>query len=426
MALAGAALSQMPVRDPGLPSGPARAGNPLPDLSAGQLQFFNEGKDAFAEVGFVQNAPPGADAGLGPRFNSDSCVSCHSQPAAGGSSPAINPLIQVASKLGARNQIPWFLSADGPAREVRFIRRPDGSADGGVHNLFVITGRQDARGCNLAQEDFSDRSNLVFRIPTPIFGAGLIEAIPDSVLERNLSENAMAKANLGISGRLNRSDNDGTVSRFGWKAQNKSLHIFAGEAYNVEQGVSNPVFPQEREEARGCAFGLTPDDGLDFEVGEMDDVTLFTAFMRFLAPPARGPVDTAAAAGQNVFSAVGCALCHTPSLQSGTSGIRALSNKPVPLYSDLALHRMGPGLADQISQGGARGDDFRTAPLWGLGQRVFFLHDGRARDLVDAIQAHASDGNGRFAASEANGVIRRFNQLTPEAKQQLLSFLRTL
>ena len=113
-------------------------------------------------------------------------------------------------------------------------------------------------------------------------------------------------------------------------------------------------------------------------------------------------------------------------MQTGTTGIPALNNKTAALYSDLAVHRMGPGLADQISQGAARGDEFRTAPLWGLGQRIFFLHDGPTKDLVEAIQAHASDGNGRFGPSEANGVIRRFNQLPPEARQQLLRFLRSL
>jgi CxxC motif-containing protein (DUF1111 family) len=422
----GTAVSQISVLDPGLRPGLATTGDPLRGLSAGQMQFFTNGREAFEETNFVKDPPADGDPGLGPRFNSDSCVSCHAHPAVGGTSPPVNPLFEIAGRRNGRNQIPWFITRDGPVREARFIRYPDGSPDGGVHNLFVITGRSDAPGCNIAQENFSNRSNLSFRIPTPVFGAGLIEAISDLSLERNLADHRSLKASLGISGRYNRSDNDGTVSRFGWKAQVKSLHIFSGEAYNVEQGVSNPVFPQERDETSACAFSLTPEDGVDFEHGEVDDITLFTAFMRFLGPPARGPVDSAAAEGQRVFNNIGCALCHTPSLQTGTVGISALNNKPVPLFSDLALHRMGPGLADHIRQGVAGGDEFRTAPLWGLGQRIFLLHDGRTKDLVEAIQAHASEANSQYPASEANEVVRRFNRIGPEAKQQLLRFLRSL
>jgi CxxC motif-containing protein (DUF1111 family) len=104
----------------------------------------------------------------------------------------------------------------------------------------------------------------------------------------------------------------------------------------------------------------------------------------------------------------------------------ALRNKPVNLYSDLLLHGMGPGLADDIPQVQAGPDEFRTAPLWGLGQRLFFLHDGRTTDLVEAIQAHASPGNGKFRASEANGVVGAYNRLHEPQKQDLLNFLRSL
>jgi CxxC motif-containing protein (DUF1111 family) len=148
--------------------------------------------------------------------------------------------------------------------------------------------------------------------------------------------------------------------------------------------------------------------------------------MRFLAPPERGSTNNSVQSGQAVFSQVGCALCHTPSLQSGSNYVASLSQKPVNLYSDLAVHGMGPGLADGIQQGNAAGDEFRTAPLWGLGQRVFFLHDGRTRDLLEAIRDHASGPNNQVGPSEANGVIRRFNQLSPGDQQNLLNFLRSL
>jgi CxxC motif-containing protein (DUF1111 family) len=414
------------VRDPGVRGGPPAAGEPLPGLTTGQRNFFVEGKDAFEETNFVKDPPPGGDPGLGPRFNSDSCGSCHAQPAIGGSSPAVNPQIEVATKLGAINKIPWFLSQDGPVREVRFVRRPDGSPDGGVHALFVIAGRSDAPRCNIAQEDFSNRSNLAFRIPTPVFGGGLIEAVPDYLIEENLRNDSAQKGSLGITGRLNRSGNDGTITRFGHKAQVKSLHEFSAEAYNVEQGVTNNMFPHERDETRNCSYNQTPEDSVDFETGGVDDIALFAAFMRFLAPPTPAPSNTDIADGFNAFRSVGCHLCHSPSLRTGDHSVAALRNKNVPLYSDLALHAMGPGLADGIAQGHAAGDEFRTAPLWGLGKRIFFLHDGRSKDLVEAILAHKSRSDGRYRDSEANQIVDRFRALPDSSKRKLLVFLRSL
>jgi CxxC motif-containing protein (DUF1111 family) len=152
--------------------------------------------------------------------------------------------------------------------------------------------------------------------------------------------------------------------------------------------------------------------------------------MRFLAPPTPSTSKpggaTSIANGRKVFQTVGCALCHTPTMQTGNSTVAALRNKPVNLYSDLMLHNMGSGLADDILQVQAGPDEFRTAPLWGLGQRLFFLHDGRTSDLVEAIQAHAGAASGRFPASEANGVIGAFSRLPEQQKQDLLNFLRSL
>ena len=176
----------------------------------------------------------------------------------------------------------------------------------------------------------------------------------------------------------------------------------------------------------------------------LSDIEKFSLFMRFLAPPAPSATVPGGAAsitrGRQVFSDIGCALCHTPSLQTGTTTVAALSNQPVALFSDLAVHRMGPKLADNILQGNAGPDEFRTAPLWGLGQRIFLLHDGRTTDLVQAIQAHSSGGNpwafgafseaftgaSAFAPSEANRVIENYGQLGDSAQQDLLNFLRSL
>jgi CxxC motif-containing protein (DUF1111 family) len=413
-------------RDPGVRTGPPSAGSSLGGLTTGQLSYFLNGQTTFSETIYVNNAPSGADNGLGPRFNSTSCVSCHAFPAIGGSSPPVNPQIAAATAMGARNHVPSFLSSTGPVREVRFKTKSDGTPDGGVHDLFVISGRSDAQGCSIQQEDFSNASNLSFRIPTPTFGAGLIEAITDTTLRNNLAANAAMKAALGITGKLNTSGNDGTVTRFGWKAQNKSLEIFSGEAYNVESGVTNRLFPQERDETPGCQFNALPEDNINFNTGDSDDLILFSSFMSFLAPPSRGPITSSVTNGANVFATTGCVLCHTPSLTTGQSAVASLNQKTAALYSDLAVHGMGPGLADSVQQGAAAGDEFRTAPLWGLGQRLFFLHDGRTSDLLQAIGAHSSNGNSQFPASEANAVIRRFQQLSNSDTQDLLNFLRSL
>ena len=432
--------------DPGVREGDAGAGGPIDGVSLGELAFFVAGREQFEEVQSVQGTltpqgmipdpgtPPGTDPGLGPRFNLDSCGGCHAQPATGGTSPSVNPQVAVANLAGATNRIPFFVKPNGPVREARFQFKPDGTRDGGVHNLFTISGRLDAPRCNISQPNFdlaAAQYNLIFRIPSPVFGAGLIEAIPDATIIENKNANYYWKLALGISGRENRSGNDGTITRFGWKAQNKSLEIFAGEAYNVEQGVTNDLFPQERDETPSCRFNATPESRADLETGELSDVTLFAVFMRFLAPPTPAAPTSAAEAdsiarGRAKFESIGCALCHTPSLQTGKSASPALSGKDVNLFSDLLLHNMGPGLADDILQGNARGDEFRTAPLWGLGQRIFFLHDGRTTDLRQAIMAHKSWGNFYFRSSEANVVIDRFDALGGADTQDIFNFLRSL
>ena len=421
-------------KDPGVRGGPAGAGDPLPGLTGYQGDYFQVGKEDFEEA-------EEADEGMGPRMNLDSCVGCHSQPATGGSSPAVNPQIAFAS--GGTDSVPPFLSLNGPVREARFVRNKDGSPDGGVHALFTISGREGADGCSIKQPDFAAQMaarNVVFRIPTPTFGAGLIELIPDWAILANRASAASAKTALGIrgranfavagrtiSGQTNSNGNDGTIARFGWKAQNKSLLLFAGEAYNVEMGISNDLFQTERDETEGCRSVDAPNSVTDTDmttaVDAVSSIEKFAFFMRFLAPPIPF-VDPANAVsignGAKVFQSVGCVYCHTPSFTTSKSRIAALSLQPVNLFSDLLVHDMGVGLADGISQGGANGREFRTAPLWGLGQRIFFLHDGRASDLVTAIKAHAS------GFSEANVAVSNYLKQTERQKQDLLNFLRSL
>jgi CxxC motif-containing protein (DUF1111 family) len=427
-------LSGMPradfrsAKDPGPRGGTGYAGAALDGLTTEQIAMFNTGLDDFEEEETVKN-------GVGPRFNFVSCAGCHAQPAVGGTSPAVNPLFRVVGDLGfgAQNVIPSFIRLNGPVREARFQFNSDGSRDGGVHAIFVISGHPDAGDCAIKQEDFErqvNNRNIAFRIPTPTFGAGLIEQIQDSTIVANLSANSSTKASLGISGRANRSGNDGTITRFGWKAQNKSLQIFSAEAYNVEMGITNESFQQERDETPNCQKATVPND-VTASVSQLNAVDNFANFQRFLAPAKPSTTSPGGSfsinRGRQQFTGLGCALCHTPTLKTNpNSTVAALAGQYAYLYSDLAVHAMGPGLADDIQQGSARGDEFRTAPLWGLGQRLFFLHDGRTDDLVDAIQAHRSGGNTKFGPSEANAVIDRYNRLNWDDQQDLLNFLRSL
>ena len=425
-------------RDPGVRGGTAGAGAPLDGLTENELRFFERGKEDFNDEERVRD-------GLGPRMNLDSCGGCHAQPAIGGTSPALNPQVAFASKFGGTDFVPPFVLIDGPVREARFVRNADGTPDGGVHALFTITGWSGADGCNILQPDFARQManrNVIFRIPTPVFGAGLIEQIPDNAILANRDAQGARKRDLGIrgranfrvagraiSGQTNNNGNDGTISRFGWKAQNVSMLLFSGEAYNVEMGITNELFQNERDLTPECQFNTVPNDTQDLDATDALAATPaiqhFANFQRFLAPPV--PVaDTpgggeSIARGRNLFDAVGCALCHTPSLPTAAnSTVAALRGKVANLYSDLLVHDMGVGLADGVSQGQAGPREFRSAPLWGLGQRIFFLHDGRTSDLVQAIRQHRSEG------SEAYRVVNNYDNLRESLKQDLLNFLRSL
>jgi len=455
--LAGMALAQT---DPGVQSGNRGTGATIISSDPnGFLPFFQDGQSRFAAVESVSNSPTNNN-GLGPRFNSNSCSSCHAQPAIGGTGAATNPQFAFAgSSVAPRDSTPYFVTANGPTREARFpfFFNPNGTVNtsnpnGGVEDLFTVSGRSDAGSCSLPQPSFNaaqQANDIIFRIPTPTFGAGLIENLDDSTLLKNQATNL--NNNFGVAGTFNHNGNDGTISRFGWKAQNKSLHIFTGEAYNVEMGITNELFTQDRplpgEDGNGGS-GLTglPSNCLNLSgkgypedtsnpnsspnAAVLDDVSAFANFMRFLAPPPTGTVvlngqqvsSQTIATGSALFVSVGCASCHnaTPGRTQVSNFAPALSNAAVPAYSDIEIHHMGSGLADNVSQGGAGGDQFRTAPLWGLGQRIFLLHDGRTTDLNAAIEAHQSNG------SEATNVEENFDNLSRTQQQDILDFLRSL
>src|SRR5580765_3731068 len=363
--------------DPGVQSGSRGTGaalsSVLADDNAGILAFFNDGLGRFQEVDTVSSN------GLGPRFNSNSCSSCHAQPAIGGSGPASNPQAQFTTNgVAPKDKTPYFITPTGPTVEARFpfFFNKNGSVNvnspnGGVETIFTVSGRPDAGACSLAQPSFTSAkavNNIIFRIPTPIFGAGLLENLDDSTLLLNQAKNLNNR--LGISGSFNRNGNDGTISRFGWKAQNKSLHTFSGEAYNVEMGISNSLFPQDRplpgEDGSGSS-GLTglpssclnltgngyPEDTNNWAAsgaGILDDAAAFANFMRGLAPPPTGSVvlngstvsATSIANGSALFSSIGCATCHnpTPGTTQKSKITGSLSSAVVSAYTDVEVHHM--------------------------------------------------------------------------------------
>lgn len=488
-------------KDPGVRQGPAGAGGPLNGLTTIELSMFNEGLqraiqleavcDSCSDLTLGSLIDPALaklvtktnSAGLGTRFNGDQCLGCHNQPVLGGSGgfmvpnpqdpPAQqrkpeNPMFDlIPHRKGATNAVPSFIQQFGPIREARFVKKPDGSPDGGVHQLFTIVGRSDIfpagqpNTCTaeaLPSTDFATefaKGNLRFRIPTQLFGLGILDGIQDREILGRHEASAALRQELGIQGIPNRSGNDGTITRFGWKAQNKSITIFAGEAYNAEMGVTNDLFTQAVDESPLCTFDksepnditrLDPDDSRNQSffnpLHELPDWLMFGLFMRFLDAPKPALLTASAQHGQQLFGTdpsnpgIGCVACHTATMvtpaKSETEALQSLTAHP---YTDLLVHHMGKGLADDITQGAATGDMFRTTPLWGVGQRIFFLHDGRTSDLLQAIQAHHSaaancedddPSSPCYGPSEANAVIKRFNALSVADKQAILDFLRSL
>ena len=213
--------------------------------------------------------------------------------------------------------------------------------------------------------------------------------------------------------------------------------MFAGEAYNVEQGVSNELFPNERSAVAGCVFNSSPEDATNIlnrnsgspnfgtmigTASEMSsDIVNFAVFIRMSAPPTPAASTSSIQNGASLFTSIGCALCHSPSLTTGPSIFTGMSNVAYNPYSDFALHHMGTGLSDGIHQGAAGPDQFRTAPLWGLGQRLFFLHDGRTSrtDRRPSMPTTAP-------AQKPTASIRKFSNLKASQMQDLLNFLRSL
>ena len=424
----------VPATDPGPRALPATAGSFLSSLSPNEQQIEPSITTEFNRVHDVIVTSP-TDGGLGPRFNENSCASCHAYPAVGGSSPPNNPLFSVYNYNGASNTMPSFITSTGPILEARFINQPGTTTpDGTVHQLFTIKGRSDAATCGISQPDFvtaASQGNLALRQVPPTYGDGLIEVVRNIDITNNMNANRTQKAALGITGHPNYSGNDGSIQRFGWKAQVRSTLLMAANQMNVEMGVTNETFPNEIDQTPGCVLNPVPETVSNFTPGILTEMFPGDAeraeyFTQWLAPPTPGPGSNSTKNGKTQFTNAGCVYCHNTSFTTPATSRPGLGNITINLYSDILVHHMGPGLADGLPQGSAGPDEFRTAPLWGIGQRLWFLHDGRTNNIVTAIEDHYSLGNGSYPASEANQSVTNFNNLSPKNQQDLVNFLRSL
>ena len=365
----------------------APIGSPLPGLTAEQIASFQAGESAFNHV-FTP------DEGVGPLFNENQCSACHTSPRTGGTG---EQFLVRATRFLPPDQCDMLVAEGG--ENVRTQSTPLLRAHGIERQPFPATATERGR----------------FNVPF-LFGAGLIEAIPeDRILANEDPDDADAD---GISGRAGR-DALGRVARFGRKAELATIRDFTESALRLEMGLTTPSHPDE-----GTIGGAPlPDDVDPAADPEIDEATIdrLTDFVRFLAAPERrsfgDPADRAAAArGESRFSEIGCTACHVPAMTTGPSDIAALDRKRVFLYSDLLLHDLGPEFASGCGVA-ASPTELRTAILMGLRHRDVFLHDGRTADLLDAILLHGG---------EATAVRERFRALDRVEQEELLTFLRGL
>jgi len=366
-----------------------KPGDPLPGITPVEFSEFRLGLEDFTEV-------ETAEDGLGPAFNGTSCAVCHSVPAIGGSGVMLETRVAYREESGA-------------------FRGLNDAGDTLMH-LFSVP----SHACQPIIP--ADVNVVARRAPIPLFGAGLVEAIPDDLLLA--LEDPLDRNRDGISGRaavvVDVATRERRVGRFGWKAQHATLLAFSGDAYRNEMGITNDLFPQE------SAFGVTaaqmqrcdprpdPEDVRD-PLTRRRGIDNFEAFMKFLAPAARATVNEIVRDGERIFQGIGCAACHVPALVTGANANPLFNRQSVPLFSDLLLHDIGTG--DGIQQETATGAEIRTPALWGLRLRRPFMHDGSAATVESAIGQHRN---------EADLARRGFDQLSAEDRRRLVAFLHSL
>ncbi len=408
------------------------AGEPLAGLSPQLQALFNVGQDVFLHE-FT------AEEGLGPLYNERACQTCHGGlggrpggPDPNGVGSSFNVIHFGLDQGGLYNALRTF---GGPVRQARSIR----------DNGFPA--------CPFNAETVPAFANVVSERHTPaVWGFGLLDAIPDRTILRREGwgrDGIIGFANWGREPQAleptptaaqpeRQLRGASRVGRFGWRAQTATLEQFSADPFNIELGVSNPFFPQERTPTGLVNGGELPpecDVALDHpnDVTQEDSMALYH-FQALLAPPPRLRPTRDSARGRVLFHAIGCDSCHVPRMRTANryymeladgSSVRVpqLEREWVHAYSDLLVHDMGPALADNggttigRTMGRARGGHWRTTPLWGLRFKTAYLHDGRTADLREAILAHGGEGQ----ASRD-----RFDSLSTRSQNRIMEFLMRL
>ena len=377
----------------GTPTDGDQLNAPLPGLSRELQTMFNKGDANFDETFTV-------GTGLGPLFNHSSCAGCHP---GDGRGPSLVTFLRFTEPGGdpQRNGEPQL-------------------------QQFAIPG--------VLPEILPAGALTSPRTAPPVFGSGLIESIPEATI---LSHADPTDANGdGISGRPHLISAPSFVpdtevgggpglhvGRFGLKANNASLLEQTVGAYQQDIGVTSDFAPEETAHPQSGNGSPLGDNASDPELSGAK-VLQTVMYLRLLAPPARGPLTAGVQQGEQIFSAIGCAKCHVPTMRTGPNTISQLNDVEAALYSDLLLHDMGPELADNRPDRDATGTEWKTRPLWGLrlvknflGGQAFYLHDARATTLSEAIMLHGG---------EAEASRNAFVGLTASEKQALLAFLNSL
>jgi len=410
-------------------------GGPIEGLTAQELRKFYQTRDLFKH----EFTP---EEGLGPLFNGRSCFECHGRPGpvgGEGRDVASTGVVRIGkirdnalTRGKAKEEIAVSANLDtvdrmlyqgGPALERKSITSEFPEKYPVSCQVEIGTIPKDA--------DF-----ISMRHAPPVFGFGLIDAIPDEDINFNMFEQIQKNRNLAghPQAQYDPLALNSRVARFGWKDQNPNLLIFTAEAMNVEMGLTTGIFRHPKSAAGISEF---PHCILKYLPAEPNDngtiLGKLTYCQALLAPPKRGPITAQVLRGEKLFAKLQCAVCHIPEMKTADQvfladpdspapkvqlvEVKALENKPVRAYSDFLVHNMGKQLADGIPQNGANGGEWRTTPLWGLRHKRFFIHDGRTTDLAEAILLHGGQG------SEASDA---FNKLPDSDKEDLLAFLRSL
>jgi CxxC motif-containing protein (DUF1111 family) len=426
-------------------------GQPLPGMSGADQRTFAVGNSFFRDNWVTAPSSTEARDGLGPIFNAQSCSSCHfedgrARPPEGPDDPERGLLLRISVPGEGPDAVPAPHPLYGDQIQDRAINGvpPEASivitteeragtySDGSGYTLAVPRyDVVDAEGRSV----LGDEVMLSPRVAPAMFGVGLLEGVPDEVLVE--MEDPDDADGDGISGRVHwlpdpAADADapddpdaptqGVAGRFGWKASVATVRDQSAAAFVGDIGITSSLHPDQPCTAVEPECLAAPSGG-DPEIGDerLDQVTFYA---RTLAVPARRDVGTDETdRGQELFEQTGCAACHAAELRTGPSDIPALDGQVIRPYTDLLLHDMGPDLADERPDGDASGSEWRTPPLWGVGLvetvngHTLFLHDGRARNLVEAILWHGG---------EAEAARDGFTDLSERDREALVTFLESL